>query len=79
MQRSKFSLKVQTCQFLWSPWPWADHLVPYCSNTFVVTYESRGQIFSLEGDCHEVEVAPNLELLVTFGMSLKGVCHELCT
>ncbi len=22
---------------------------------------------SLEGDCHEVEVTPNLELLVTFG------------
>jgi hypothetical protein len=31
----------------------------------------------LEGDCHEVEVTPNLELLVTFGMSLKGVCHEI--
>ncbi len=34
---------------------------------------------SLEGDCHEVEVTPNLELLVTLGMSLKGVCHELYT
>jgi hypothetical protein len=32
---------------------------------------------SLEGDCHEVEVTPNLEFLVTFGMSLKGVWHEL--
>jgi hypothetical protein len=32
---------------------------------------------SLEGDCHEVEFTPNLELLVTFGISLKGVCHEL--
>ena len=32
---------------------------------------------SLEGDCYEVEVTPNLELLVTFGMSLEGVCHEL--
>jgi hypothetical protein len=31
---------------------------------------------SLEGDCHEVEVMPNLKLLVTFGMSLEGVCHE---
>jgi hypothetical protein len=31
---------------------------------------------SLEGDCHEVEVTPNLELLVTFGMSLEGVCLE---
>jgi hypothetical protein len=34
---------------------------------------------SLEGDCHEVVVTPNLELLVTFGMSLVGVCHELFT
>jgi hypothetical protein len=32
---------------------------------------------SLEGDCHKVEVTPNLEFLVTFGMSLEGVCHEL--
>jgi hypothetical protein len=31
----------------------------------------------LAGDCHEVEVTPVLELLVTFGMSWKGVCHEL--
>jgi hypothetical protein len=34
---------------------------------------------SLEGDCHEVEVTPNLEMLVNFGMSLEGVCHELYT
>ncbi len=33
----------------------------------------------LEGDCHEVEVTPNLELLVTFGMSLERVCNELYT
>jgi hypothetical protein len=32
---------------------------------------------SLEGDCYEVEVTPDLELLVSFGMSLEGVCHEL--
>jgi hypothetical protein len=32
---------------------------------------------SLEGDCHEVEVTPNLEFLVTSGMSLEGFCHEL--
>jgi hypothetical protein len=32
---------------------------------------------SLNGDCHEVEVTPNLELLVTFGMRLEGVCCEL--
>jgi hypothetical protein len=34
---------------------------------------------SLEGDCDEVEVTPDLELLVTFGISLEGVCYELCT
>jgi hypothetical protein len=31
---------------------------------------------NLERDCHEVEVTPNLESLVTFGMSSEGVCHE---
>ncbi len=34
---------------------------------------------SYEGDFNEVEVTPNLELLVNFGMSLEGVCHELQT
>jgi hypothetical protein len=34
---------------------------------------------SLEARCHELEVAPNLEFLITFGMSLEGVCHELYT
>jgi hypothetical protein len=34
---------------------------------------------SLEGDCHKVVVTPNLELLVTFGTSLEGVCHKLST
>jgi hypothetical protein len=34
---------------------------------------------SLEGDCYEVEVNPNLKLLVNFGMSLEGLCHELYT
>jgi hypothetical protein len=34
---------------------------------------------SLEGDCHEDEVTPILELLVAFGMSLVGVCHVLYT
>jgi hypothetical protein len=34
---------------------------------------------SLEGDCHEGEVTPILELLVTFGMSLEGFYHELYT
>jgi hypothetical protein len=32
---------------------------------------------SLKGDCEEVEVTPNFELLVTFSVSLEGVCHEL--
>jgi hypothetical protein len=34
---------------------------------------------SLEGDFHEVDVTPNLKLLVTFGISLEGVCHDLYT
>ncbi len=39
---------------------------------FLVTnYEFGGSFgMSLEGDCHELEVTPNLELLVAFGMSL---------
>ncbi len=32
-----------------------------------------------DGDCCEVEVTPNLELLVDFGISLEGVCHKLYT
>jgi hypothetical protein len=40
---------------------------------------SESQDLSLEENCHEVEVTPNLELLVTFGLSLKGVCNELYT
>jgi hypothetical protein len=34
---------------------------------------------SLEGDCHEVEVISNLKLLVSFGLSLEGVCDVLYT
>ncbi len=34
---------------------------------------------SLKGDRNELEVSLNLELLMTFGMSLEGVCHELYT
>jgi hypothetical protein len=47
---------------------------------FVAKFEF-GEILgkTLEGDCHEVEVTSYLELLVTFGMSLQGVCHELFT
>jgi hypothetical protein len=32
---------------------------------------------NLEGDCHEVKVAPILELFIIFYMSLEGVCLEL--
>jgi hypothetical protein len=48
---------------------------------FLVTkFEFRGSFgMSMEGDCHEVEITPNLVLSVTFGMSLEGVCHELYT
>jgi hypothetical protein len=31
---------------------------------------------SLEGDCYEIKVSPILELLVTFNVSLEGVCSE---
>jgi hypothetical protein len=42
---------------------------------FVTKFEFGGSFgMSLDGDCHEVEVTPNLKLLVTFGMSLTGVC-----
>jgi hypothetical protein len=34
---------------------------------------------SLEEDCRELEITPNLELLVAFVMRLEGVCHELYT
>ena len=34
---------------------------------------------SLEGDCPEMDVTPNLELLVTLVMNLTGVCNELYT
>jgi hypothetical protein len=34
---------------------------------------------SLKGDFHELEIAPNLELFITFGMSLEQICHELNT
>jgi hypothetical protein len=33
----------------------------------------------MEGDCIEVDVTPNLKLLVVFSMSLEGICHELDT
>jgi hypothetical protein len=33
----------------------------------------------LERDCDELEVTPNLEFLVTFGMKLEELCNELDT
>jgi hypothetical protein len=41
---------------------------------FLVTKFEFGWSFSvsLEGDCHEIEVPPNLEMLVNLGMSLGG-------
>jgi hypothetical protein len=43
----------------------------------VTTFEFGGSFdMSLEGDCHEIWVTPNLESLVTFGKSLMGVSHE---
>jgi hypothetical protein len=46
---------------------------------FLVTKIDFGGSFgmSLKGDCHEVEVTINLELLVTFGKCLEGVCYEI--
>jgi hypothetical protein len=41
---------------------------------FLVTKFEFGGSFGMEGECHEVEVTPSLEFLVTFGTSLEGVC-----
>jgi hypothetical protein len=48
---------------------------------FLVNKFEFGRSFgmSLAADYRQVEVTSNLELLVAFGMSLKGVCHELYT
>jgi hypothetical protein len=56
-------------------------LLGHAEGKFLVTkFEFGGSLgMSLEGDCHEVEVTPNLELLVTFGKGLEGVCHDLYT
>jgi hypothetical protein len=53
----------------------------FSEGKFLVTKFEFGESFgmSLEGDCQEVEVTPNLELLVAFGTRLEGVCHELYT
>ncbi len=55
-------------------------LTVYRGQILVTKFEFGGSLgMSSEGDCHEVEVTPNLELLVTFSMSLEKVCHELYT
>ena len=46
----------------------------------VAKFEFGGSFaMSLEGDCHELEVTPNLEFLVTFGIILEIIYHELYT
>jgi hypothetical protein len=54
-------------------------LIGKAEGKFLVTkFEFGGSLsMSLKGDCLEVEVTPNLELLVTYGMSLEGVCYDL--
>jgi hypothetical protein len=54
-----------------------DH--PWSQGKFLVTNFEFGGSFgtSLERDCYEVEVTPNLELLITFGKSLERDWHEL--
>jgi hypothetical protein len=48
------------------------------AKTLVTNFEFGGSFgMSLEGDCHGVEVTPKLKFLVTFDMSLEGVCQEL--
>jgi hypothetical protein len=53
----------------------------YSEGKLLVTkFELEGSFgMILEGDCHEVEVTPNLELFVSFGMMLEEVCHEFYT
>jgi hypothetical protein len=42
----------------------------------VIKFELGGSFgMSLRGDYHKVEVTPNLELLVTSGVRLEGVCY----
>jgi hypothetical protein len=45
---------------------------------FLITNFGFGECLdvSLEGDCHEVEVTSNWELLVTFDMSFEGACQQ---
>jgi hypothetical protein len=49
------------------------HLKTQPEGKFLATKFEFGASFgmSLEGDCHELEVTPNLELLVTFGVSWR--------
>ncbi len=57
----------------------SDYRARVIRGQFFVTESEFGRSLgmSLEGDCHEVEVTANLELLFTFVESLEGVCNEL--
>jgi hypothetical protein len=48
---------------------------------FLITLFESGRSFgtSWEGDFHESDVPPDLDLLVTFVVSLEVVHQELCT
>ncbi len=65
--------------FIFFPCNKAEQYLP--EGKFLITKFDFGGSFGMssEGDCHELEVTPNLALLVTSGMSLEGVCHELYT
>jgi hypothetical protein len=59
-------------------WGWSlTKNLPEEGKFLVNKFEFEGSFgMSLEGNCHELEITPNLELLVTFSKSLEGVCHE---
>jgi hypothetical protein len=43
----------------------------------VTKFEFAGSFgMCLRGDCHKAEVTPNLELLLTFGMIVPGICAQ---
>jgi hypothetical protein len=69
------SRQLWTIKILYKSGIWIVTREPIFSHKFEF---GRSLGISLEVECHEVKVIPNLELLVTFGMSLEGVCHELC-
>jgi hypothetical protein len=57
---------------------WLNYLTINEGKCLVKKFEFGGSFgMSWKEDWLEVEVNPNLELLVTFDMSPEGVCHEL--